>query len=369
MIQPVTAVGEATSHHDRKRRAGQRMVIGIAGAKVDEDVRKLVRELGPAGFILFARNVEEPRQVHDLNRELASLIDRAYPPLLTVDQEGGRVQRVRSPATVWPSMRVVAQSGLGRPVAAALAIELRAMGFNLNFGPIADVDSNPKNPVIGDRAFSADSRQVCELVNTFVHEQQAQGIMACAKHFPGHGDTSKDSHLELPVVEKEEPDLRETELKPFKAAVDAGVASLMSAHVVYPAWDEQHPATLSSRIIPRLVRQEMNFDGVIFSDDLDMKAVMGRYPVREQVERATAATIDIFLCCNTLEVQLQTFESLVYAQESDPGFVAACETSEQRLLRLRERFLLPKRANVSLDRVGCAEHRALAENAARRGKE
>lgn len=367
MNQRVSALGEATSLHERKRRAGQRMIIGIPGPKVDDDVRKLVRELRPAGFILFARNVEEPRQVLELNRELASLIDPAYPPLLTVDQEGGRVQRVRSPATVWPSMRVVAQSGLAREVAAALAIELRAMGFNLNFAPVADVDSNPKNPVIGDRAFAADSRKVCELVQTFVREQQAQGIMACAKHFPGHGDTSKDSHLELPFVEKEEPDLRETELKPFKAAIDSGVATLMSAHVVYPAWDEEHPATLSSRIIPRLVREEMRFDGVIFSDDLDMKAVMGRYPIREQVERATAATIDVFLCCNTLDVQLQTFESLMYAQEADPGFVRACETSEKRLMRLRERFLLQRRADISLDRVGCAEHRALADTAARRG--
>lgn len=144
----VDAVGEATSLADRKRRAGQRLVIGFAGPAVDDDLRRVVREIRPAGFVLFARNVEEPSQVRELNRELASLCDAAYPALLCVDQEGGRVQRLREPATVWPPMRTVGRAEVHTAdLARAVARELRATGFNVDFAPVADVDRDRKSVV------------------------------------------------------------------------------------------------------------------------------------------------------------------------------------------------------------------------------
>jgi beta-N-acetylhexosaminidase len=368
MKVPVHAVGEGTSLHDRKVRAGQRLVIGFAGPGVDADLRALVRELRPAGFILFGRNVVEPAQVRELCRELKSLVDPHRPALCSIDQEGGRVQRVRAPATVWPPMRTVGAAGdLTAAVARALARELRAMELDLDFAPVADVDSNPRNPVIGDRSFADEAHAVARHVAAFVPALQAEGIAACAKHFPGHGDTHLDSHLDLPVVEEELPRLRSRELVPFDAAIRAGVASVMSAHVVFPALDEDLPATLSPRVIPRELRRRLGFDGVVISDDLEMKAVAGRWDVPTIVRRATEATVDVLLACKEPQLQVAAFEALVAAQEEDAAFEQASRDAVTRVERLRERVLLPRGPRPDLAVVGCPEHLALAELVRQRG--
>jgi len=368
MADRVTAVGDTTSLADRKRRAGQRLVIGFHGHTVGDDLRNLIRDVRPAGFVLFARNVAEPAQVRELNRELNSLCDPHRPALICVDQEGGRVQRVKAPATVWPPMRVVGRArNLTADVSRALALELRAMGFNVNFAPVADVDSNPKNPVIGDRSFGNRAADVAAHVVAFVKAHQAVGVAACAKHFPGHGDTHLDSHHDLPVVEREDPQLREVELVPFRAAVAAGVASVMSSHVVYPAWDEDWPATLSARVIPRLLRGEMGYDGVVFSDDLEMKAVHGRWPAEKQVERATLAGVDVLLACHEAPLQEALFRELVYAQERDAGFEKATITSVARVDALRARFFRDA-PTPDLALLGTPEHRDLALRALAEGE-
>lgn len=367
-IDRVDAVGEATSLAERKRHAGQRLLIGFAGPAVDDELRAIVREIRPAGFVLFARNVEDPAQVRELNRELASLVDPHHPALLAVDQEGGRVQRVRAPATVWPPMRAVGRADTETAaVSAAMATELRAMGFNVNFAPVADVDSNPKNPVIGDRSFGREPRAVARHVAAFVEAHQKAGVVAVAKHFPGHGDTTVDSHLDLPRVEKEEPELREVELPPFRAAIEAGVGAIMTAHVVFPAFDEDLPATMSERVVQRLLRDELAFDGVIFSDDLEMKAVMGRYALDQQIDRMTAATVDVLLCCKAPELQLAAYEALVRRQEEDAWFGRACKTAADRVHAMRVRFLKGAPPAPALDVVGCERHRELAERVRVRG--
>ena len=365
----VTAIGEQTTLSDRKRRAGQRMIIGLESAAVDEDFRRIVAEIRPAGFILFARNVEEPRQVLELNRELASLCDAAHPALLCVDQEGGRVQRIRDPATVWPPMGDVGRSeDHTSKVSSALARELRAMGFNLNFAPVADVDSNPDNPIIGNRAFSSDPQRVGEHVAAFIRAHEEAGLISCAKHFPGHGDTNKDSHVDLPCVERDERDIRHVELTPFKAAIEANVPTVMSAHVVFKVWDEVHPATLSCRVLEPILRKELGFQGLIFSDDMDMAAVAERYSVEEQVRRGTSAGIDVFLCCNKLESQWATFRELMYAQECDVDQERRSIDAMARVHALRERFLMAPPAAESLEIVGCAAHRDLASVVKSRGE-
>jgi beta-N-acetylhexosaminidase len=356
----LSAVGEQTTLAERKRRAGQRLLIGLHGYAVSADLRRLVAELRPAGFVLFARNVAEPAQVRELNRELASLVDPAAPALLAVDQEGGRVQRVREPATRWPPMRAVGRAhDHTAAVATALGRELHAMGFNLNFAPVADVDSNPENPIIGDRAFDSDPDRVAAHVAAFVRAQQEAGVIACAKHFPGHGDTRTDSHLELPVVERPEPELRRVELPPFRAAVEAGVGTVMTAHVVFEAIDPGVPATLSSVIVPRWLRGELGFEGVVFSDDLEMKAVRGRYDADEQVLRATEASVDVLLCCDRVDVQVEVFEALVRAQEARPDQDRLARDAVNRVRALRERFLLGRPPAPDLSIVGCDAHRDL----------
>lgn len=357
----MTAMGDQTTLSDRKRRAGNRLVIGFDGLELTGELKALVRQIRPAGFILFARNVADPSQVRDLNRQLADLYPRHQPPLLTVDQEGGRVQRVRAPATEWPAMRALgADPERTERVATALGLELRAMGFNLDFSPVADVDSNPDNPVIGDRSFGRDPELVGRQVARFTRALQATGVMACAKHFPGHGDTDLDSHHDLPVVDRPVEALRATELPPFRYAVQAGVASVMTAHVVFPAWDREWPATLTPRIQQQLLRQELGFDGLLFTDDLEMKAVADRYPLDEQVRRTFEATVDLMLACHTAALQLDLFEEMVRQQESDAHLDRLASESEGRLQRVRARHLRPDVEGPDMSVVGCAEHRDLA---------
>lgn len=356
-------IGLTTSTADRKRRAGQRMILGIAGTALTGDERALIRELQPAGFVLFARNVAEPEQVLELNRELVSLCPVATPPLRCVDQEGGRVQRIKALAPHWPPMRWVGNVGdlaYSRAVGAAMAQELLALGFDLDFAPDADVDSNPKNPVIGDRSFGRDPKAAARHVVAYLDGMQGAGLAACAKHFPGHGDTSVDSHKELPIVEKDPPDLDACELVPFVAAVRAGVASVMSAHVVYPAWDEDRPATMSARIIPQQLRQRMGFGGLVFSDDMEMKALYGRYPLEEQLRRATEATVDVFLFCSLPELQVQAFEALVRLQEEGKAQDDAAVDAGNRVEAVRRRFLLGRQPAPDLSILRDPGHHALA---------
>ncbi|MBX2800055.1 MAG: beta-N-acetylhexosaminidase [Myxococcales bacterium] len=362
-----TATGEATSLADRKRRAGQRLLLGFDGLAVDEDLRRLVAEIRPAGFLLFGRNLDGLEQVSQLTEELASLVNPHHPALLAVDQEGGRVSHLPAPATAFPSMRTVAKAhGTTARVAAAIAREVRACGFNLNFAPVADVDSNPDNPVIGDRSFGSRPEAVAEHVATFVHAHQAEHVIACAKHFPGHGDTDVDSHLALPLVARSESSLRAVELVPFRAAVDAGVGAVMTAHVVLTAFDPELPATLSPRVLPRVLRQELSYDGVVFSDDLTMRAIADHWSIEEQAARTTEATVDVLVMGSDPDRQIELFQSLVRTQERLPSADHSSTLSAKRVHALRERFFLTRTPPPTLAEVGADTHRRLADDVAER---
>jgi beta-N-acetylhexosaminidase len=367
----MSATGDGTSLAERKRRAGQRLFIGVFGHDVTDETRRLVAEVQPAGFVIFGRNVVDPGQVAGLNQALAELVPASHPALIAVDQEGGRVARVRAPATTFPPMRAVGRADrpeLTERVGAVMARELRAMGFHVDFAPCADVDSNPDNPVIGDRSFGPDPARVGAQVAAYVRGMQSEGIAACAKHFPGHGDTDLDSHKALPTVARPIEELRRTELPPFRSAIEAGVYSVMTSHVLFPAWDPDWPCTLSTRILEPLLRRELGFDGLIFSDDMDMKAVADTWPLDTQARRATEAGVDVLLCCNEPERQVAMFEALVQLQEQSKAHEAAFVVSERRLRTLREQVLGPKRSPVALEEVGSAAHRALADEVRARGE-
>ena len=355
------AYGEQTSLSWRKQRAGQRLVVGFPGTSAPSELKALCRQTAPGGFILFGHNVEEPAQVRELNRELRSLVPEAAPPLISVDQEGGRVRRIKE--TDWPPMRWVGNTGdfkLTEQLGQLMGEELAALGFNLDFAPVCDVDSNPANPVIGDRSFSRDKGVVAKHAVSFLVGMQSKGVIACSKHFPGHGDTSVDSHLALPVVEKELPDLQETELFPFRITIAAQVGMVMVAHVVFPALDEDNPASLSRAVQHDLLRQQMKYDGVIISDDLEMKAVMGRYPLEVQLDRACRATTDLLCISHDVSYAVEAWETLIRLQEADKVHDDLAMDSVKRLNRLRTRFFLNAPAQPPLSVVGSAAHKALA---------
>lgn len=329
------------------RQAGQRVMVGFLGHEASADVKALIRDYGVAGVVLFARNVATPEQVAELVRELQGVARDAgqdLPLIVAVDQEGGRVARLREPWTIWPSLRAVGHLGSeehARRMGAALAAELKACGIRWDFAPVVDVDTNPKNPVIGDRSFGPDPRLVGRLGAAMVRGLQEGGVAACAKHFPGHGDTDVDSHLDLPVVTHSRSRLDEVELPPFQAAILAGVASIMTAHVLMPELDETLPATLSPRIVGALLRDGLRYDGVVVTDDLEMKAVAKAWGAGGAAVLAAQAGCDLIPVCRSADAQVEAVEALVRARETETIRATAMDDAVARLRRLKEKYLLP----------------------------
>jgi beta-N-acetylhexosaminidase len=275
-------------------------MVGIPGLELDLETRLILERLAVGGVILFRRNLATPYQLRRVIAELHGLASR---PLVAIDHEGGRVQRIGAPFTHFPPMAVVgatADEGLAERVGQAMARELASVGVDLNFAPVLDVDSNPENPIIGDRAFGRDPATVSRMAVSFMQGLHEGGVLSCGKHFPGHGDTSTDSHLTLPVVSRSRPELEEIELPPFREAIAAGVPLLMTAHVLYPALDPQHPATLSEAILLDLLRDRLGFRGVLVSDDLEMRAISDHWDVAEAAVATLAAGVDLLLICNDL---------------------------------------------------------------------
>jgi len=356
-----------------RRQIGQLLIAGFDGAAVPIELKSLAREFGLGGVILFARNIVEPEQVAELAYDAARLVPD-LPTWVSVDQEGGRVARLKAPFTEWPPMATLGRSGdiaLAGRFARALAAELKAVGITLDYAPVLDVHTNPKNPVIGDRALAETADVVGRLGAAIIDALQTQGIAACGKHFPGHGDTSTDSHLELPLVEHPPERLREVEFEPFRAAVAADVATIMTAHVLVPSLDEKVPATLSKRIVGML-RDELRFQGVILSDDLEMKAVAASYPVPEAAVRAVAAGCDgVLICSGDHDAQAAALEALVHAIEEERIPFSRIEDALKRQQRAKERFLAanvaprPKAGKALRQALGRDEHQAIAGEMAR----
>lgn len=357
-----------------RHQIGQLLIAGFNGHQIPPELRSLAKEFGLGGVILFARNIAEPEQVAEVAFDAARL-GTELPSWVSVDQEGGRVARLKAPFTVWPPMATLGRSGdvkLADRFARALARELKSVGITLDYAPVLDIHTNPKNPVIGDRALAEKADEVARLGAVIVRALQAEGIAACGKHFPGHGDTSADSHLELPLVEHPPDRLRRVEFLPFAAAIEAGVATIMTAHVLVPSLDEKRPATLSQRIVTELLRQELKFDGVILSDDLEMKAVAAEYPVPESAVLAIEAGCDgILICSGDHDTQAAALEALVHAVEADRLRLARVEDALKRQQRAKERFLAstvaarPAAGRTLRDALGRDEHRAIADEMAR----
>jgi beta-N-acetylhexosaminidase len=358
---------------DIVRRVGQRFMVGFEGFAASADVKALIREFGVGHVVLFARNVAGPEQVAELVRELQSVArdaGQAQPLLVAVDQEGGRVARLKDPWTIWPSARAVGQTGseeTARKMAEALAEELKACGIRCDFAPCVDVDTNPRNPVIGDRSFGENPDLVGRLGVAMIRGFQDNGVVACAKHFPGHGDTDVDSHLDLPSVEHSRSRLDDVELRPFRMAIEAGVATVMVSHLLVREIDDALPATLSRRVVTGLLREELGFAGVVVTDALEMKALAKHWTPAQIAVLAAKAGCDLLALCSGHDAQVEAMEGLIRALEADEIPFKEAEASEARVRALKERFLAgyhdpdPKRARQA---AGRGEHRALAESIA-----
>ena len=306
-------------------------IVGFPGTTPPQPLLSRYRRGDYAGLIFFARNFSAPGDALATAAYLRELTEsyqpsaaplQGLPPILAIDHEGGRVQRLKAPLTVWPPMDRLRgrPEALAEQVGRAQASELRALGLNVNFAPVLDVMTNPQNPIIGDRAFGHTPSEAATQGLAFLRGlESVTGMRGCGKHFPGHGDTETDSHLTLPVVRRNEATLRAVELLPFVAAARAGIGMLMTAHVVYPAVDAR-PATLSKRWLTDILRDELGFSGVVVSDDLDMNAVTAQHlQIADDsavVVEALLAGCDAFLFCRDQDRLLRAEEALIRAAET-----------------------------------------------------
>ncbi len=347
---------------------GQLLVVGFPGATEEppEAIAEALESGQIGGVILFRRNVDTVEQVCALNARIHQIAaDAPEAPFVAVDQEGGRVVRLKDPLTPIPPMRAVgdmADQRLTADVSEVIATEVGALGFNLNFAPVLDVDTNPLNPIIGDRAFGSDPETVSRAAGAFLLGHHTAGVIPCGKHFPGHGDTLLDSHKALPALKHDMERLERVELEPFRRAISADIPMLMTAHMLLPALDPEYPATLSEAIIGGLLRDKLGYDGVVITDDLEMQAVADRYSIDEMVTLGLRAGIDIFLICHTEQEWKRAYDKLVELASGGRDDLTRVLRAAERVSRLKRAMLgnQPRPwapADHWRDLLGCAEHR------------
>jgi beta-N-acetylhexosaminidase len=304
-----------------------RLIVGFDGEALPPEVKRLARAGHLAGVVLFKRNITQDAQLEGLIAEIEASFEGMPRPLIAVDQEGGPVQRLKTPSLPIdpiPAMRTLSHLGVGgfEALGAQMGRDLRRWGFNLDFAPVMDVDTNPDNPIIAARAFGATSDEVIPRALALARGLASEGILWCAKHFPGHGDTSQDSHLTLPRLDHSRARMDAVELPPFAAAVAASAPLIMTAHVVFSALDPVVPATLSPHIVPAILRESWGYDGAVISDDLDMLAIRDRFDVNEVATGLAAASIDIALVCRDLAFAEALAERLPQCADSDRRILA-----------------------------------------------
>ena len=330
---------------------GQCLAVGFDGPEMPQEYIDLIKRYKIGNVLLFKRNVHSYEQLKKLCGEAAGLIrkETGHEPFIMTDEECGSVSRIGHIAA--PTPCAMATGATGDPHNAYIlgkiaGEELRSAGINLTTAPDMDVYSNPDNVVIGNRSFGSDPRQVAVYGLEFMRGLQDAGVFPCAKHFPGHGDTAVDSHLAMPIVDKTEKELRETELISFKAAIDAGIEAIMTAHVVVPAVDPARvPSTVSKKVMTGLLREELGFQGLLISDGMEMNAVMNLYGIEDACRRALDAGCDICLVCHSAQQAASTMEYLIRSVENGALDRGVIEDRAGRVIAWKKK-LLPAKGGI-----------------------
>ncbi len=346
------------------------MLAGFHGQTVPVELRSLAREFDLGGVILVGRNVAEPAQVADLARQVQEL-SRTAPPWVAIEQEGGPAQCLQAPLTTWPAFATLGRAddlGLTRSFGRALARELRAMGITYNLAPVLDVRTRARDAAIGDRALSDEPAVVARHGVAFIEALRQEGLPACAKHFPGHGDAPADSRDATPVIDLPPDRFEHVEWVPFKAAIDARVDAVMACHVVVPSLDEQHPATLSREVITSRLRGQLAHGGVVFTDDMDLPSISTHLGPAEAAIAALAAGCDgILHGGGDVGRVFAALEGIVRALEDESLRGTRVDEALKRQFALKTRYLSSDAQRLAPGRptlrevIGSAEHAAVAE--------
>ena len=349
------------------QRFGHHLILGLSGTTLNDDDKRLLSELKPVGVIFFAKNfrIGTPYEVwlqtfKELSDQVRQYSDRNS-MFITLDHEGGSVIRPPLPITRFPHAFLLGE--LARKVAQATALELKSLGINVSWAPVADIFSNPLNPIIGPRSFGTTEKTAAQGALDYYLGLKESGILGCAKHFPGHGDTSKDSHLELPMLNLTIEELRSRELIPFQALIDEQIPLIMTAHILFPKIDPDVPATLSQPILHTLLREELGFGGVVVSDDLDMKAVSDRFSQSGTVAQTFKAGCDLFIVSRNLPSSslertyaiAQDFADSLGNGSLDESVIEAAKTRIEQLLNVT-----PQYSVHALDQDTLLQHAELA---------
>lgn len=320
--------------------AGQRLMVGFDGTELDNSLKFFIDTLKVGGIILFSRNLLNPDQIKKLCRMVQEYARACrQPPLfIAIDQEGGQVARLQSPFTRFPgnpSMQGIEDAVHFANVTAA---ELSVSGINMNMAPVLDVIPPGLTSVMKARAFGGDPERVSDLGTAVIRHLQERKIMAVAKHFPGIGRTTLDSHLERPVLDVDIGEIR-ADLMPFEAAIKSNVVGIMLSHILYERIDKDWPASLSIRIAKNLLREKLGFDGLIITDDLDMGAIIRHYPIELITERILLADIDIALICHPGPKIEAAFEKTVAVISASHDEKIKAIAAVERIMRLKQEYL------------------------------
>ncbi|VEU82803.1 beta-N-acetylhexosaminidase [Acholeplasma hippikon] len=343
-----------------KEKIGQLIMAGFHGTEVNDDVRMLIRDYKVGNIILFARNIVSPKQLFELNKELQKIAmeEIGIPLYISIDQEGGMVSRIQDGATFFPGAMTIAATNklaYAYQVGDLMGKELINLGVNMDLAPILDINNNPRNPVIGVRSY-ADTPELVSLYANATIKGLQNSIVATAKHFPGHGDTTVDSHLGLPTVTKTRSELEKFEFKPFRSAINEGVQAIMSAHINFTDLTEGVPATLSKKVLTDLLRGEMGFDGLIVTDALEMKAIDTHYGAVEASLMTLNAGANLLCICHDLPYQTGAADRIEKALATGELTMETLDERVERILRYKK-MLKPIDFNVTYEDV-----KALVEN-------
>ncbi|MCA0971221.1 beta-N-acetylhexosaminidase [Halobacillus litoralis] len=325
-------------------KAAQLFMVGFEGTSLSPSERSMIQQGHVGGVILLGRNVRSDDQLHQLVTSIKQSNSTSTPLFVGIDEEGGRVSRIPASLSSLPSSKQIGNAGdpeLSYDVGQSLAAKVKHYGINMNFAPVLDINNNPDNEVIGDRSFGSDPETVTRLGIPTMKGIRSEGVIPVVKHFPGHGDTSVDSHAQLPIINKTTEQLNAFEWVPFKKAIQSGADAVMTAHILFPALDEQYPATFSKKVVTGVLREQMNYDGLVITDDMAMGAISENYGTEEAVLKAIEAGVDIVLLTDTRNNQFErVHQSLLEAVEKGELSEEQIDESVKRILKVKQKYKL-----------------------------
>lgn len=325
-------------------KVGQMIVAGFQGTEIDEHIKTLIEDYHIGNVILFARNFKNIEQLYKLNMDLQKLAlkENGIPLFITTDQEGGMVMRITQGGTYFSGNMALSAGGEKEDAylqGKYCGEELKALGIDMNLAPVLDVNNNPNNPVIGVRSYGEDPNRVADFGEAYVKGLQESGVIATGKHFPGHGDTCVDSHLDLNVVNYDTKRIENVEIVPFIRAIEGGIAAIMSAHIVFSAYEPNGlPATLSHSILTGLLREKLGFAGLIMTDCMEMKAIDTYFGTENAAEMSVRAGADMICVSHTLEKQINSYKNILKSVGNGKISIDRINESFNRIIKFKEKF-------------------------------